>query len=86
MSILLDDYSRTIITTANGKHVCVDTRYVPFPLGNNCYETQVFRCNTNGNVVNYINAIDSVTYGNDKIAADIGHANMINKWMKGVVS
>lgn len=85
MSVVLDDFARDVVTTANGKHVCIDTRYVPFPLGNNCYETGVFRCNTNGNVTNYLHTLDEATYGADKNAADIGHAAMVNKWMKEVL-
>ncbi len=80
MSILLDDYQRDVIVTRNGKHVVVDTRYVPWPTGRG-YETQVFRCNSNGTVTNY-KSLDENRYGESKTAADAGHTKMINKWMK----
>ncbi len=81
MSILLDDYQRDVIVTRNGKHVVVDTRYVPWPTGRG-YETQVFRCNSNGTVTNYIKELDCKSYGENKKAADAGHTKMVNKWMK----
>lgn len=80
MSVVLDDYSRDIVTTRNRKHVVIDTRYVPWPLGRG-YETQVFRATSKG-VANYIKELDCQTYGNDKEAADAGHAEMVNKWMR----
>ena len=81
MSVILDDYARDVVVTRNGKHVVVDTRYVPWPLGRG-YETGVYRCNTNGTVTNYITELDGKWYGESKEVADIEHVKMINKWIK----
>lgn len=83
MSVVLDDFARTVVATANGKHVLIDTRYVPFPLGRNNYETSVARCNTNGKVHHW-KELDVLT-ATEKETADMNHAAMINKWMKEVL-
>ena len=82
MSVTLDDFTRTEIITKNWKTVVIDTRYVPYPLGHG-YETMVFP--KNGSKVNYKRVLDEKRYGESKIMADIGHAKMINKWMKEVL-
>ena len=84
MSVVLDDYCRDIIETANGKRVLIDTRYVPWPLGRG-YETMVFPCTVNGKP-NYKKELDVQTYGNNKVAADEGHTDLVNKWMKEVLA
>ena len=84
MSVVLDDYCRDIIKMANGKWVLIDTRYVPWPLGRG-YETGVFPCTVNGKP-NYGRELDVRTYGNDKYAADEGHVELVNKWMKEVLA
>ena len=62
MSVVLDDYSRDIVTTRNGKCVVIDTRYVPWPLGRG-YETQVFQqCPQRTGAVNYKKELDYREY------------------------
>ena len=76
MSVQLDDYARTEVTTRNGKAVVIDTRYVPYPLGRG-YESMVFRASDKKG-----KALDEKHYGESKSAADAGHTKLINKWMK----
>lgn len=80
MSVCLDDRATDIIQTANGKYVYIDTCW---PWDRNCYETMVFKCDKNGKVTSWKD-LDAAWYDNPK-DADIGHAEMINKWMKEVL-
>ena len=74
---------RDIVMTGNGEYVLIDTSYVPFPIGRDSYETSVTRCNKNGKV-NHWKELDVLT-AKDKETADVNHAEMINKWMRGVI-
>ena len=77
------DAMRDVVTTRNGKHVLIDTRYVPFPIGNG-FETGVYQCNAKGTVVNYKKELDGNRYKNDDLA-EVGHREMINKWSENVL-
>lgn len=83
MSVVLDERAEDTVMTRNGKIIMIKTDFVPFPLGRNFYETGVYPCSDRG-IVDYKKEID-FAYTRDKEAADINHANMINKWIKAVL-
>ena len=77
MSVLLDDATRDVILTKTRGYVLINTCYV---WDRCCYESMVFSCDKDGNVFSWIE-MDCKLY-DTKEEADIGHAELINKWMK----
>lgn len=80
MSCVMDGFSRENVKTAKGNLV-IDTRYVPFPLGRDNWETAVFTVDKSfsfGRGTKMIEATTSAT----KEEADVTHTAMINKYLK----
>ena len=67
---------RDIIKLRSGKFVMVDTRWTI----DQGWETMVFSCDEDGKVKNWSD-LDCARYANKEDAA-IGHAEIINKWIK----
>lgn len=65
----------------DGKRLMCDTRFVPFPIGRNNYETAVFRATKNGCIQKPSEPVEIVTSGNEPDAIET-HANMVSKWSK----
>ena len=79
MSCVLDGKARDHIITATGKNVVIDTCWVE-----NCgWETMVFNADDNGFIV-CGTELDERHY-KSSADADVGHTEMINKWMKEVL-
>ena len=76
MSVALDNKSSTVIITRSGQYVLIDTCWTL----DHGYETMVFECDPNGRVTSWSDL--DVAWYHSKEEADIGHANMINKWLK----
>ena len=70
------DFWRDLIKTRSGKFVLVDTRWTL----DHGWETMVFKANKNGEVTNWLD-LDCARY-DSKEAADCGHSDMVNKWIK----
>ena len=75
MSVLLDGKQTDIIKTANGEYVYIDTRWTL----DHGWETMVFTCDESGQVTDWCD-LDCEIY-DTKEQADIGHTDMINRWM-----
>lgn len=78
MSCKLDEYARDIVTTSNGKQVFIDTRWVPWPAARNCWETLVLPMENSS--PNFGRELEIYHYETAE-AADIGHAEAVNRWM-----
>lgn len=79
MSCVLDGKANDVIRTANGEFVVIDTCFT-FDYG---WETMVFPCKEDGYILDF-SELDVNRYISPE-DADIGHAEMINKWMKEVL-
>ena len=65
---------RNTIQTKSGNFVYISTCYTP----DKGWETMVFECDKNGEVVNYLD-LDAERY-DDVIQAFNGHLDMVDKW------
>lgn len=75
---------RDYFYSSNGKRLMCDTRFVPFPLGGNNYETAVFRATKNGCIQKPFEPVEIVTSDDGKDAIKT-HAGMISKWSTNAV-
>lgn len=75
MSVLSNGFATTVVKTKTRGYVYIDTRYT-FDCG---WETMVFRCNKNGEVIDWID-LDVDRY-NSREEADRGHYRMVMKWV-----
>lgn len=70
---------RDYFYSSNGKRLMCDTRFVPFPLGGNNYETAVFRVTKYGFIQKSFEPIEIATSDNEQDAKKT-HADIISKW------
>ena len=75
---------RTLIQTANGKYVIIDTANVPEPIGMS-YESMVFRSNKKGELKDAAHPLD-VRFAGDIQCALFEHESLINVWKRQVLS
>lgn len=75
---------RDYFYSSNGKRLMCDTRFVPFPLGGNNYETAVFRATKKGSIQKPSDPIEIVTSDSENEAKKT-HVDIINKWSTNAV-
>ena len=74
-----EDFCYNIIPLSNGKYVLIDTRFVPYPLGANVYESIVLSCDKAGRITNRGKEIDCL-YSREKEMAIQNHLSLLNKY------
>ena len=79
---MLNDCIRDEVKS-HGNYI-VDTRYVPFPMGRDDYETAVFKTDSKFNLLGKSTKMIEEHHSATQEEADRIHAEMINKYMKGV--
>lgn len=75
---------RDYLYSANGIRILCDTRYVPFPIGRNNYETAVFKSDKHGNIKKPGEPLEIIT-ADDEASAIKNHSKMIEKWASEAV-
>ena len=73
----MNEFTRDIVKTSNGKYVLVDTAWVS---DFDCWETMVFKCRENGSVTSWME-LDVKRYKTKDLAMR-GHNEMIAKWIR----
>ena len=76
MSVILDGKKSDVIRTNSGEYVFIDTCWTM----DHGWETMVFECDEDGIVTDWCD-LDCDIYAT-KEQADIGHADMVNKWIR----
>ena len=76
---------RTLVQTANGKYVIVDTANIPEPLRiGMSYETMVFKSNKKGELKEAAHPLDT-RFAGDVQCALFEHESLVNVWKEQVV-
>lgn len=71
---------RTLVQTANGKYVMIDTAYVEGPLRIGMpYEIIVFKCNKKGELKDLAHPLD-LRFAGDQQCALFEHESLVNIW------
>ena len=77
---------RTLVQTANGKYVMVDTANIPEPLRIGMpYEIMVFKSNKKGELKESAHPLD-IRFAGDVQCALFEHESLVEKWKEQIVT